>query len=129
MRLKVLIPAGVILDEEVSKVSAQAENGSFTLLPRHIDFVATLVQGILSYYSDDQEKFLAINEGILVKRSSEVTVSTRNAIIGDKLGELQQAVRDKFQKEDEQEKKARSALARLESDFIRRFMEIEKHGQ
>jgi len=129
MKLKILIPAGVMLYEEVSKVSALAENGSFTLLPRHIDFVTSLVQGILSYYSEDQEKFLAINEGILVKRGSEVTVSTRNAISGDKLGELQQAVRDKFQKEDEQEKKARSALARLESDFIRRFMEIEKYGQ
>lgn len=128
MKLKVLIPAGIMLDEEVSKVSAQAENGSLTLLPRHIDFVTSLVQGILSYYSEGQEKFLAVNEGILVKCGPEVTVSTRNAIQGEKLGELQQAVREKFQKEDEQEKKARSALARLESDFIRRFIEIEKYG-
>lgn len=128
MNLKVLIPTGILLDDEVSKITAQAENGSFTLLPRHIDFVTSLVQGILSYYSEGEEKFLAVNEGILVKCGPEVTVSTRNAIRGDKLGELKQAVRDKFQVQDEQEKKARSALARLESDFIRRFMEIEKYG-
>ena len=128
MNLKVLIPQGILLDEEVSKVSAQAENGSFTLLPRHIDFVTSLVQGILSYHSEGEENFLAVNEGILVKCGPEVTVSTRNAIQGEKLGELQQAIQEKFKNEDEQEKKARSALARLESDFIRRFMEIEKYG-
>jgi len=42
MRLKVLLPTEVLMDVEVTKVSAEAENGSFCLLPRHIDFVAAL---------------------------------------------------------------------------------------
>ena len=40
MRLKVLLPTPVLEDEEVAKVVAGAENGSFCLLPRHVDFAA-----------------------------------------------------------------------------------------
>ncbi|NMC75543.1 MAG: F0F1 ATP synthase subunit epsilon, partial [Geobacteraceae bacterium] len=45
MKLTVLLPTGVLVDQEVTKVTAEAENGSFCLLPRHIDFLAALVPG------------------------------------------------------------------------------------
>jgi F-type H+-transporting ATPase subunit epsilon len=48
MRLKILLPTEIILDKEVIKVVAEAENGYFCLLPRHVDFVSTLVPGILA---------------------------------------------------------------------------------
>ena len=44
MHLKVLLPTRVLVDEAVSKVVAEAENGSFGLLPRHVDFVAALAK-------------------------------------------------------------------------------------
>ena len=53
MRLRVLLPTEVLLEEEVTKVVAEAENGSFGLLPRHIDFVAALAPGILSFESTE----------------------------------------------------------------------------
>ncbi len=37
MRLKVLLPTKVLVDEPVTKISAQDGTGAFTLLPRHID--------------------------------------------------------------------------------------------
>jgi F-type H+-transporting ATPase subunit epsilon len=37
MRLKVLLPTMVLVDEAVSKVVAEAENGAFCLLPKHVD--------------------------------------------------------------------------------------------
>ena len=49
MRLTVLLPTEILVDEEVVKVVAEAQNGSFCLLPRHIDFVAALVPGLLSF--------------------------------------------------------------------------------
>jgi len=39
MNLKILLPAGILLNEQVNKVIAEAVNGSFCLLPRHIDFL------------------------------------------------------------------------------------------
>ncbi len=82
MKLKTLIPTQVLIDREVPKVIAEAENGNFCLLPHHIDFVAALVPGILSYTSaTGEELFVAVDQGILVKCGREVLVSTFNAVI------------------------------------------------
>ena len=130
MRLKVLLPTEVLLDKEVAKVIAEAENGSFCLLPRHIDFVAALVPGLLSFTLDEgHEEFLAIDEGILIKCGAEVLVSTRTAVRGPDLGALRHTVEERFRHIDEREKQARAAVARLEVDLVRRFMELGEHGR
>ena len=128
MRLRVLLPGEIIVDKEVRKVVAEAQNGSFCLLPRHVDYVAGLVPGILAYVTDGPgEQFLGIDEGILVKCGSQVLVSTRNAVIGPNLGELRQKIEEEFETIDEREKKTRSAMSRLEANLVRRFMEVTKH--
>lgn len=127
MTLKVLLPTEVLLEQSVAKVVAEAENGSFCLLPRHVDFLAGLVPGLLSFVDEEgREEFVGIDEGILVKRGEEVLVSTRQAIRGPDLGTLRSTVREQFGALDERERVARSAMARLESDFIRRFLELEE---
>ena len=127
MKLRVLIPSEVFLDREVTKVTAEAENGHFCLLPRHLDFVAALVPGLLSFTdSNDEEQFLAIDEGVLVKCGPEVLVSTRGAAGGGDLGQLQRIVKQEYEVLDERERLARSAAARLEAGLVRRFMELEK---
>ena len=126
MNLKVLLPNEVLMDEEVIKVVAEAENGSFCLLPRHVDFLAALVPGLLAYVTPQGvEQFLAVDEGILVKCGPKVLVSTRNAVRGPELGSLEQTVEKRFRALEEREKTARSAFAKLEANFIRRFMELE----
>ncbi len=130
MNLKVLLPTQVFLEEEAAKIIAEAENGSFCLLPRHIDFVTALVPGILSYSKDPEgrEEVLAIDVGILIKCGPEVLVSTRNAVRGPDLGKLRETVEKRFLTLDERERMARSALAHLEATFIRRFLKLGEHG-
>ena len=127
MKLKVLLPNEVMVDRAVTKVIAEAENGSFCLLPRHIDFVAALVPGILSFESSSgEEVFLAVDEGILVKCGAEVLVSTRNAVRGADLETLKQTVEKQFRVLDEREKLTRSALAKFEASIMRHFKELGK---
>ncbi len=129
MKLKVMLPTEVLVDEEVNKVIAEAENGSFCLLNRHVDFVSSLVPGLLSFgYGERQEEFIAVDGGILVKCGSEVLVSTRNAVRGVDLGKLKETVKGQFQILDERQKMTRSAVARLEAGFVRRFIELEERG-
>lgn len=132
MRLKVLLPTEILVDQEVTKVIAEAENGSFCLLPRHIDFVAALPPGILIFESaEGHEEFIAVDEGTLVKVGREVLVSTRNAVRSSELGTLKQIVEQEFRVLDDREKMARSASAKLEADLVRRFIELgeyERHG-
>ncbi len=125
MKLKVLLPTQILLEETVSKVTAEAENGSFCLLPRHIDFVTALVPGLLFFVTTKgQERFLAVDRGILVKCGLEVLVSTQNAVQSDDLGMLHQTVEKQFLVLDEREKLTRAAVAKLEVNLIRRFVEV-----
>lgn len=129
MRLTLLLPTEILVDEEVAKVVAEAQNGSFCLLPRHIDFVAALVPGLLSFVksADGAEEFLAVDEGLLVKCGPQVLVSTRQAVRGEELGRLREAVEKTFKVLTDQEKRARTALANLEANFIRRFLKLEEY--
>jgi F-type H+-transporting ATPase subunit epsilon len=130
MRLTVLLPTEILVDEEVAKVVAEAQNGSFCLLPRHIDFVAALVPGLLSFVktADGIEEFLAVDEGVLVKCGPQVLVSTLQAVRGGELGLLQETVEKTFKVLTDQEKRARTALANLEANLIRRFLKMEEYA-
>ncbi len=124
MRLKVFLPMRILVDQEVTKVVAEAENGSFGILPKHIDFVAALVPGILSFESAEGEEFLATDEGVLVKCASDVMVSTRKAVRSKDLGMLKQTVEREFRTLDERERKTRSILAKLEANFAKKFLKM-----
>ncbi|MGB5769685.1 MAG: F0F1 ATP synthase subunit epsilon [Crocosphaera sp.] len=125
MRLKVLLPSEVFVDINVTKIVAEAENGSFCLLPHHIDFLAALVPGILSYTLESNEEiFMAINEGILVKCGDEIFVATLQAIQDNNLENLKQTVDTKFRRLDERDKLIRSALVKFEAIMMRRFQDI-----
>lgn len=128
MNLRLLLPTDILVDETVKKVSAEANNGAFTILPRHIDFATSLIPGIFSYVGEgNQEVFFAINEGILVKRGKDVRVSTRQAVRGDSLEHLSQVLREQFEQINERERKAQRVLADLESTLVRHFIEMDKY--
>jgi len=126
MNMKVLLPAEIFLTEEVTKVVAEAENGFFCLMPQHVDFTAALVPGVFSYTTrEGEDHYLAVDVGTIIKRGSDILVSTRNAFRGAELGHLKEVVIMQFREIDEREKKARTAAARLEVDLLRRFMELK----
>lgn len=126
MMLRILLPAEVMLKQEVKKIVAEAENGSFCLMPNHIDFVATLAPGIFTYEpAGGGQEILAMDVGTLVKKGSDVLVSTRNAVRAPDLGKLKDVVVRQYDVLDEREKMVRSAAARLEASLIRRFVELK----
>ncbi|MEH2003198.1 MAG: F0F1 ATP synthase subunit epsilon [Nostoc sp.] len=128
MRLKVVLPTKILIETAAIKVIAEAENGIFCLLPRHIDFVATLIPSLLSFVSPQgQEQFFAIDQGILIKHGDEVTVATQNAVQGGDLGMLKKTVEQQFHLIDEREKTARSVLEKLEINTIRHFIELGEY--
>lgn len=127
MRLKVLLPDRILLEAQVVKVIAEAENGYFCLKPRHVDFVAALVPGILSYVeASGKTWYLAVDEGMLVKCADEVLVSTYKAIQAQALSGLRERVKAEILKLDETEYATRSALSRLEAGVLRCYGELQK---
>lgn len=130
MQLKVLIPARVFLEEsDVIRLVAETSQGSFGILPHRLDCIAALAPGILIFeIADRGEAFLAVDEGVLVKTGAQVLVSTRNAVGGAELGALRHTVEREFLMLDERAKSFRTVLAKLESDFARRLLELSRHG-
>ena len=131
MNLRILVPDRVVLERGVAKVIAEAVDGTFCILPRRLDCLAQLLPGILSFLPEDSplEEYVAVDRGILVKCGSEVLVSTYRAIHSEDLEELREAVDERFIELEEEEKKTRSAVAKLEADLVKRFYEMGKHGR
>jgi len=123
MKLRINLPSGVFLEEEVGAVVAETAHGRFCLLQRHIDMSAVLVPGLFNYRIDGVDTYLAVDRGVLVKQGHEVNVAARAAVAGE-LGSLEREVKRMLEEVDEQERITRSAVAKLEADFVRRFMEF-----
>lgn len=126
MNLKVLLPFHVFAEKtDVTRIVAETREGSFGILPNRLDCVAALAPGILIYENEAEgEVYVAVDEGVLIKTGPEVLVSIRNAIAGTDLRQLREAVEQEFLNLNEREQTVRSALAKMESGFIRRFAEF-----
>ena len=126
MNLKILLPFRVFADQQgVSRIVAETHAGSLGLLPHRLDCVAPLVPGILTYQAaSGEEVFVAVDEGVLVKTGPEVLVSVRRALSGADLARLHEAVEQEFLTLDAREQSVRSTLAKLESDLIRRMVNL-----
>jgi F-type H+-transporting ATPase subunit epsilon len=128
MKLTVRLPSEILLEEPVERIQAEAVDGWFGLLPKHIDFVTALVPGVMKFQPCGKpEEYLAIDHGILVKCGADVSVSTRNAVRGASLEKLKQEVELQFRAKAEREKAARAYEAKLEADLVRHLLEAEKN--
>jgi F-type H+-transporting ATPase subunit epsilon len=128
MKLMILLPGEVFMEAEVAKVIAEARNGSFCLLPRHVDFVAALVPGLFSFETaEGRDVFLAIDEGILVKCGGDVLCrhATR---AGSRSRSIEGTVEQQFKKIDSREKKARMAMAKDRGRFCPAVSGTERSG-
>ena len=127
MNLKVLLPFQIFAEKTgVSRIVAETRHGAFGLLPHRLDCVAALAPGILTYETEtDGEVFVAVDEGVLVKTGQDVLVSVRRAIGGTDLGQLHAAVEKEFLTLDENEQSVRTAVAKLETGFLRRFATLQ----
>jgi len=126
MNFKVLLPFRIFAEKTgVTRIVAETREGSFGILPRRLDCVAALAPGILIYEKEiEGEVYLAVDEGVLIKTGLDVLVSVRNAIAGTDLAKLRDSVEREFLNLDEREQSVRSALAKMESGFIRRLAEF-----
>ena len=129
MNLKILLPFQIFADKiGVQRIVAETRQGSFGLLPQRQDCVTALSPGILVYETETEgEVYIAVDEGVLVKTGPDVLVSVRRAMAGRDLGRLRAAVEQEFLDLDEDERNARSVMAKLETGFLRRFANF-KHA-
>lgn len=128
MNLKILLPYKVFADiGSVKKIVVETNAGSYGILARRLDCTAALVPGILMYETEGEgEKYIAINDGILIKAGNNVMISVRNAIGNAPLGKLRMVVEQEMMQLDDLEVDARNIMAKLETGFLRNFQKLRK---
>ena len=128
MRLKILLPYRVFVDEgDITHIMVVTRAGTFGLLPHRLDCTAGIAPGILAYRNKaGTDVYLAIDEGVLIKTGPDVIISVRNAVGGKDLGQLRVAVEHEFLSLDERKRSLRNLIAKVESDFVRRFLEMQR---
>ncbi|MEB3322645.1 MAG: F0F1 ATP synthase subunit epsilon [Synechococcaceae cyanobacterium] len=126
MELRLLLPFEELLHESVLRISAEGSHGCFTLLPDHVDLLTALVPGILCFETEaGRERYLAVDEGLLVKRGRRVRVAVRDAVAGGDLAGLEGTVERRFRRLDERERRSRRMLAHLESSVLLGLIDLE----
>jgi F-type H+-transporting ATPase subunit epsilon len=74
IRLRVVTPTSLVIDEEVDEITAPGELGEFGVLPNHIAFLSTLVPGVLTYKQGVKHQILAISGGYAEVLDNVMTV-------------------------------------------------------
>ncbi len=99
MKLRITSPLAVIVDEDnVQIVAAEDASGGFGIQPHHADFLTSLAVGVVSWKNRaGARRYCAVHGGILtISGGREVDITTREAIPGDDLATLDQAILNRF---------------------------------
>jgi F-type H+-transporting ATPase subunit epsilon len=74
LRLRLVTPERLLLDEEVDEVTAPGVVGEFGVLPNHITFLSALEAGRFAYKRGGQAHHLAVSGGFAEVVDNVVTV-------------------------------------------------------
>ena len=135
MRLRVSTPSQVLVDvADVCHVRAEDETGGFGIQPGHTGFVTPLAVSVLSYRTTaGAEHHLAVRGGVLrVRGGNSVEVATREAVAGDDLNTLENAVLGTFRARSNEEATARTRAAQLNMAVVRhlyRYVHASRTGE
>jgi F-type H+-transporting ATPase subunit epsilon len=125
MKLIITTPFNLAVDEPgVTMVEAEDATGRFGILPLHADFLAALVPSVISWQSEDgRRRYCAVHGGILtVANGDVVAVSSRDAVPGDDLEQLESEVVTRFTRRREDERAARLATERMMLAALRQII-------
>ena len=127
MRLQITTPLRVAVDEDaVQIVSAEDSSGGFGIQPHHADFLTSLSVGVVSWKDRaGMRHYCAVHGGLLtVTGGQDVAITTREAILGDDLATLDQAILSQFGADAAAERAGRIDSTKLQLQAIR---EIVRH--
>jgi F-type H+-transporting ATPase subunit epsilon len=124
VKLRIVTPLAVIVDEDAVAIRAEDDSGSFGILPGHADFLTSLAISAVSWTrSDGSRRYCAVRRGMFsVSEGKDVAVATREAITGDDLAKLEATVLDRFRADIEQERSERFESVQLQLNAIRRIV-------
>lgn len=74
IKLRVVTPSRLLLDEEVDEITGPGASGEFGVLPSHISFLSLLEPGEMSYKQGTAKRYLAVSGGYAEVLDNVMTV-------------------------------------------------------
>jgi F-type H+-transporting ATPase subunit epsilon len=126
LTLDILVPDSSIVQTEAASVRAVDGTGEFGLLPGHEDFCAALVPSILIYRdTQGEERYVAVDGGVLVLEDDRVSVVTREAVPSPDMESVADAVASMLAARRQQEREASKAFNTLVAELLERLPQLE----
>lgn len=125
MKLRIFTPLSVVVDEAgVLALRAEDASGSFGILPRHADFLTSLVISVVSWKRGDGARaYCAVRRGVLtVTGGGDIAIATREAVAGSDLVTLDKTVLSQFRADLETERTEHVESTRLQLNAIRQII-------
>ena len=124
--IKILTPLEKLKIKNVTIFRGEDKSGSFGILANHIEFLTILTQSIAIIKKDNFEEYIAFNKGVLIFKENLLTITTRDFAKSKDLKMLKNIIEEKFKKIEKEEALFRQNITRLEKEFIKRMIELEK---
>ena len=131
MKLRIVTPLSVVVEQDgVLAIRAEDDTGSFGILPGHADFLTSLSISVVSWKdAQGTRRFAAVRRGVLtVTAGQEVSIATREAVVGNDLAILGDTVLRQFQADTDAERTEHVASTRLQLTAIRHIMRHLRPG-
>ncbi|MGV8955113.1 MAG: F0F1 ATP synthase subunit epsilon [Cypionkella sp.] len=123
MRLRIVTPLAVIAEEDFTSLRAEDASGGFGIMQGHAAFLTALTISIISWRQGAAETFCALRGGTLVVTDGNtVTITTREAVLGEDLATLDAEVLARFRTEVETERAEHVETMQLQLNAIRRMV-------
>lgn len=124
IRLKLVTPSRLLLDEEVDEVTAPGALGEFGVLPKHISFLTLLEVGEMSYKQGGERHHLALSGGYAEVLDEVMTVLANAGEYADEIDiERARAARERAEKRmaelSQEDKEFAAAEAALRRALVR----------
>ena len=124
MKVDFAFPTEIKKYDEIERVRFADEDGAITLLERHLDYVTALAVCVVELVpAEGRSTFVGVDGGILVKKGGEVRIASFRGIEGESIEELWSRMEESFRKKEENARKVRSILTKLEVDMAKRLFQ------
>lgn len=85
MKLKIVTPERMVVEEEVEAVYGKTIDGMVGILPKHVPLVTPLEIGVMSYVKNGQKQPLAVMGGLLSTDGDSITVLSDAAELSNEI--------------------------------------------
>ena len=118
MKLRIITPKKMVLEEEIESVTLPSVEGEITILPNHVSLFSLLKEGVVKIKYERKEDFLAIGGGYVETNGEYVNILVSRAYGQN---EINQTATEKAIKDAEDNlKKAKTAEERMQAASLLR---------